>query len=420
MALEVGEFFAGIGLNRLGLGADQGVNMQDIYEELQDIENTLTDIDQDIQKLDADVIAFDCNVMSSGTDSDIATIENFQQSYNNFIGGIQMNFKVTCDPTQFGPDKCLQTWADDVLDHNTGVGQALTRIQQTLGGDGNPAGAIGQCMLKYPLAMNTTDTVFFENMYNYMNYYYNYQAVGALLLVEANRFKAWQTTGFQNVTDASDPSSYNAICTDIEDFCAGGDDTAECECDVGVYCAGAYAAVKNTYDSVTSQYELVGAPYTNHDMVTYYMPENPEANDPNRLGRVFPRSLSAFTSSSNMPKNRPETSACPDHVPTPLISPSGVCGVTTMDAVNTQQSYPAGLVSLNRSEWEITTSREWYSIANSFASSANHSDGLLHEYMASLGMEDMENKIFYMKDTFMVTVGENDYNNAGDPTNWWL
>ena len=136
---KAGAAFAGLALNKLGIGHSQPSTGQQILSELDVIEDTLNDILAELQQIDTDILIQTCDLLDAHNDPDIGLISNFNNMYQAWLtpvstGGVDPI--VLCQSSDGGnlydPAICLQAWADAVLDPVHGVRPALERINTVL------------------------------------------------------------------------------------------------------------------------------------------------------------------------------------------------------------------------------------------------------------------------------------------------
>ncbi len=387
-ASEVGGAAAGWALGAMGLsdGSDDvATQLAQIYSELIEIEDTLEMMSTELVDIKDAIQQLDCDSLSSNTSAARALIDSLSQDYNTFVqtasGSGPLNNPpavppISCPVSQTSPGDCLENWVNAVLDDSsttTGILNALNQINQALINVGSSQGIIAACLapgvLPSPTAGTFDDSPYYEQVANLLNYYYNYQTRGLLLLVEAYHFRAWQDLGQPGGDFSTDPSASSEICTQATD---GAVITA---------CTNAVNDTNTIYNNLLNQFETAGAPYSDSNVLLHYVTD---AGAEDAAANLYVRSLEDFTAAAG------------DSCPSPLTSVNQPCGVTV--------GYGLKSFRVNYSDqdnWVVARSTQLQTLLDGQGSSQTPA-----EYLNSVGFENMADKIVLTPDLVYFTIGQ--------------
>jgi hypothetical protein len=180
---------------------------------------------------------------------------------------------------------------------------------------------------------------------SFIGYYYGYQALGLMMLQEADRFEAQQAVGQTNLT----PEEVGDLC-DLQKYPAAAGD-----------CVDAEVWTNRVYENLLVQFEAAGVPYTDEKVMWNA-----------RNDALFVRSLEDFT--------RVVTPGCRD--PLTAAHPCGVT-VATWDTSADAMDVPYAGYGI----WHTMTSDQ---VTDVIGSRGHLTPG---QYMDTLGFEKAEHKI---------------------------
>lgn len=166
-----------------------------------------------------------------------------------------------------------------------------------------------------------------------MEIFYNYQVRASVLLSEAHHFFAWQQSGDQ-ATSLHDPNALVNICG------------PEALGSAKVNCLHAQEGVESTCVNVLAQFEIVGAPYANNDVIVQYATTNGEHSQ----ATMYPRSLEAITHANG-------GEGCPS-----VLTSEAPCGFTV--ANRTKYSYPSLIEFRGYQGWSPSQKDDWVLLFN--------------------------------------------------------
>ncbi|KAL3913127.1 MAG: hypothetical protein SGARI_000811, partial [Bacillariaceae sp.] len=262
---KLGETGAGYALSAIGMGGGK------YTDQLNEIQNTLTSIDQDLSSILDEMGQWQCDSMSAQLIEAEAAIDKRMEAYNFYLtqaeNGHMSQSRFTC--TQNDEGVCVRTWAKNVLEGDTesSLSKYLSEIHKTL----IDHRLIQKCVNAYVQTpqqyqfddeAGTPDRVsnYWEDVYEFMAYYYNIQAKAATAILEAYPFRAWRAAGYPKIdfdTQEEAAEAMNAICSNST---VGVDGVSPND-----YCIASYSEVRKIRYNIVEQYEVVGAPYGNNE-----------------------------------------------------------------------------------------------------------------------------------------------------------
>jgi hypothetical protein len=307
-----------------------------IMEELQQIIEILADIQQEVDAINHQLGTLDCYEQQYSLTYETNMIDYLLGQYNEFVtvasyGGLVSNTD-------------LSYWVDQVM----ALGPLLTTMADQLLLPSS--GAITACIqaLEVP-ADNTSDTPYYDQVAQFTNYYYYYQAVGLWLLTEAQHYQAWVAAG--------SPNSGSLYADSVPQVCK---DPSATE-----YCIAAAAWTNEVYNSLVDQFTAAGAPYTDDWLAMEY-----DATSPH----LWVKSLEDFTAAAG------------DDCPYPLTSSGDACGVTARlwdDPINV-----SGINYRGYTDWNHPIAYRMNLLLSGWT------DGTPGNYLQNtFGFQNMQNKI---------------------------
>jgi len=286
----------GWAMGAMGLGADSPDYKEQfgkIHEDLRDISTKLTGISDQLTKVQGELSDINCSGWQINMQDEISRIQTLMKNYNTMVStAAQDSGNVT--------QSDISDWVDAVLAQGDykynykGMDEILTKISNGVYG-GVGSGALPACLPKISQRYRPSpgsfgaDTLYYNQVKQYTDYYSTLQVHALLLLVEALHYRAWQAAG--------SPDS-GTFSTDSVSFVCGIND---------LQCNKAVDAINTTYNNLIDQFTAAGAPYTNDDLVMYY-------DSPDYI-YLLPYSLEDFTTAAG------------DNCPYPLTS-AKPCGIT--------------------------------------------------------------------------------------------
>lgn len=265
-ASETGSTLVGWALGQLGIaGTDStGHALMEIESTLQDIDAQLQKIATEISELISEEVISNCQELSSTINPDLARIGTALEKYNDIICTGNGSCADMAPPSNV-PESDLMDFMDYVLDTANGgtdsMDVILDRIQLALVG-GTQGGVISACInpaipgLALPADGTFGDVDYYTRVNPVAAYYYYYQTVATLLYCEAQRYLAYVTSGAPD-SDTLDPD-------DMKDYLLGSTDPQV------VFIMNETAdRMETTWSNLRNQFNLVGAPYTNADLLLH-------------------------------------------------------------------------------------------------------------------------------------------------------
>jgi len=387
---QVGSDVVGYGLSSIGLANGNTKQLQQINQQLANISSTLTTMESDLTELVSAVNQADCDMHTDDLDKYTARIDDMQAIYNGFLLQAQ-NYETpatTCDQSE-GASGCMENWANGVLgglSEDDNLLDALSQINSLLmdtGGLGH--GAILACSQTLPINQGDFDDSYWDNLYNFLEYFYNYQTRALSLIVEAFHYRAWTHAG----SPTGDSLDYTSICSDTCKFTNNANATSQ----VHTACTQAYSETTTTYQNIWNQYALAGAPYNKlqGDASPFRLQYRTDKG-PNALASLYPKSLEAFTKAQG-------SSSCP----TPLPSDQP-CGYTAISGHDQYYHYASGSSAwvYGYNEWTPANQDDLKVLVTGITSHQRYGD-----YLNTLGFENMNNKVIGLNNFVPVNVGVN-------------
>jgi len=263
---QVGSDLTGWALGALGISSSNPEEqmeqeLQAIEGELQDIEDTLNLVLNELEEIDQTLVQNDCNTLNAETLSAKSLIDSLYLDYQTFVktakGGVMPN--IYCKAAATSPADCLVEWAKAVLDDSnegSGVSNALSLISEALLDDGNAQGIIRACIdptiLPIP-SVGDFDGGYYSKVLGLVNYYYYYQAIGFMMIAEAEHFDAW--------INANKPGGSPLNATVYSDICKS---------QGNVNCNGIVTSGNQLYENLIEQFGISGVPYSDNNVVLNY------------------------------------------------------------------------------------------------------------------------------------------------------
>ena len=269
----IGWAFGAMGLS--SQSPDYEAQLNKVLKDLGIIINDINTTNAELKEIEQILTTYTCDYLQSEISPDITTISNFYSTYQDYVYTVNKTHDTI-------PNSVIISWVNEVLNPTTGVPQALQSIWNNLSA---PAGtnAITGCIdtTLIPAPKNGTfkgDSVYYSAALNVMYYYYYWQTVGLGLLSEAYHYNAWIDAGMPGSKSGYNADSIQQICTDSSNF------------KVQANCNSVIQASNNVYNSVLTQFQNVGAPYTGNDLLYQ---KNISGNN-----LVWVRSLEDYTAQS--------------------------------------------------------------------------------------------------------------------------
>lgn len=371
-----------VGLTSGNDSSEQLQILDNISSELMDIEATLSMIDTGIADIDKAILTQTCDTLIDSTSDARSLIDTLTTDYNNFLADASGSdgFAPTLPPISTGcdteiTDSCVEVWADAVLDDSTttsGVLNALNQIHEAMvaPGTGSGGGIISGCldpMLVTPPQPGENDVDYYNTVASLMTAFYNYQARGLLLLVEAHHFRAWSLTSPPPTGDPStDPASTSEICTMATDA------------SVINACNDAVTDTEAVYAHLKAQYLLAGAPYIAADTADAFELRYTATGPPQAM--LLAKSLEDFTGSAG---------DCTSVLTSGPLTSGDPCGLTVGNLNTATTTFGVSYGPNDPYEaWSPTTEPEL-----SFLLEGQGQTQTPGEYLTTLGFGNMTNKV---------------------------
>ena len=202
-----------------------------------------------------------------------------------------------------------------------------------------------------------------------MNAFYNYQARGLLLLVEAYNFNAWMAAG----EPAGHPAEYNTATSDI---CLIKDSTVQ------LMCGKTEASVKLVHDNLVQQFTKAGVGYSDDDARIHYR------GNSNAL--LFARSLEDFTAEAHLQGF--ESCSSP-------LSSSAPCGITAGNFETSNKKF--GITYAHQFNWRPAYAGELQAL---YQTNVNRTPA---SYLRDAGFENPEDKLIIHSNYFQFDMNWN-------------
>jgi hypothetical protein len=371
--------FVGWGLSAIGIG---GPGLGDISEQLGEISSQLTAIETTLGQIDNDIKHLNCITEQDQANDAITAIRNANAVYTGYVNTASEH--PSAPPTA----EQMAALADMVLtgagNDNISMGFALNSIDTAMTGAG-AQGILANCLVDSvvppPTAGSTTDLGTDGAYYGYfqtrsqltvddfIGYYYGYETMALMLLVEAYHFDAQQAVGATNLT----PDQVGQLCLNSQKYSAAALDCTLAE----TYTNDVYTYLGGWFTSASA-----GLPYTDDKLILLNAGDKP----------LWVRSLEDFTQALPEPNCiYPLTSADP-------------CGVTATNS--TQAAAPMQVPYDGYSTWLTPNSGQVFNLIG------NRGSLTPGQYMNSVGFENAEKKIILESTTvaFQLTTDYSDLN----------
>ncbi len=287
---DVGEMGVSWVMSSLGLSdgsPDYTAEFAKIEEDLNVIIEQLDEVLLELSVIDGDLKKINCTEWqaSTGETTPIGRIQNLMYQYKTMANTASTGGRV--------PNATLADWVDQVLaqgsySSHTPMGELLADLALTAY-TSPTSGAIPACIAEIAVPENHTfysDTIYYNQVKQYTDFYFNYQLQGVALLNEALHYTAWVKVG-SPVSDSLSVDSTALICQDP---------------DAMLYCNEAATYVNVLYNNQINQITAGGAPYTDENYVLEYSSGN---------AYIWPLSLEDFTIAAGDTCADPLTSAKP-------------------------------------------------------------------------------------------------------------
>lgn len=332
----------------MGLASQSPDYTAQLNEIIQDLGIIIADINEtnaELAEIEQILSTNNCDYEQSQISPDITTISTFYSIYQDYL--------YTANSTHDTiPNDSMISWANEVLNPNTGIPQAMQAIWNNFG---EPAGsnAITSCIdtILIPAPRSGTfreDSIYYAGALNVLYYYYYWQTIGLGLISEAYHYNAWINAGMPGSDSAYGVDSVQLICSDSSNF------------NVQVNCNAVIQASNNMYNSLLTQFQKVGAPYTGDDLL-YQKGLNGE-------NIVWVRSLEDYTAQSGTACNYP-------------LNATNLCGPTAGKFGSTL-SYTTYYGTQNFTNPGFTE-------LNGLVNPTPTTSGTIGNYLDSLGFENM-------------------------------
>ncbi len=276
----IGWLFGAMGLTTQS--PDYTAQLDSIISLLNEINNSIQQTNSELSEIEHTLQTSQCNYQQSLIYPNITVISNLYNTYQRYV--------FTADSTHDSiPNADMLSWSNSVLNTTTGIPMALGNIQQNLsvpGGTNAISSCISTTLIHGP--QNGTfkeDSVYYAAALNVMYYYYYWETVALGLLSEAYHYIAWVEAGRPGSDSGYSVDSIQLICSDLSNF------------NVQVNCNAAIQASNNVYNSILTQFQYVGAPYTDGNLL--YQKNTSGENF------VWVRSLEDYTAQSGASCNYP-------------------------------------------------------------------------------------------------------------------
>lgn len=386
-ANQVGADLTGWALGALGLSAstpNYTNQLNQIKDDLAGIQSSLSAIDTELGSIDStlNLIAQELQQGNCGTQR--ASLQGASDGIGR-LSNLYTNYKSIMAPAfQSPPDTVsigsMQDWVNQVLADSgyksqTAVGAILGTMQQNLSAN---YGAIYQCVLAItlpPVGIGT-DTIYYNNVSALVNYYYYWQTIGLFMLNEAYHFDAWVFAGSPGGSDSLYADSVQIVCSNNSNSITA--------------CTNAGINTNLQYNSLLTQFDFAGAPYTDDYNLLFY--------SSNENSNIFVRSLEDFTSCLNSSNceagyncSSPLTNAQP-------CGPTAGYYYTTLPEQNVYRG-TASFEFANLSQLGVMLDA---TAASSYAT--------IGEYLESVGFQNMTNKTVMASQYVSIALNYSCYN----------
>lgn len=253
---EIGGAAATWALSAIGLSntsPDYTEQLDKIDLDLQTIINELNGIQNQLNQIYSELTILNCSQWSIQLKDEKSSIDNLMSLYQTFVSTAASGAKVSND--------VISDWTDQVLaqgnySNKESMGKILAAFSSSLVGPNN-TGVIPACVqsIASPAEHSFgTDTVYYNQVKLFTDYYYAYQVRALFLYSEARHYQAWVKAGSPN-SEYISADSVSYICSNL---------------DVTIYCNYASDATNTLYNSLLQQLTAGGAPYSDKNLVLEY------------------------------------------------------------------------------------------------------------------------------------------------------
>ncbi len=358
---------SGWALGALGLSDDSPdytEQLDKIYESLQEIIGQLDAVQEQLAEINNQLQVLNCSAQQTELTAQTGRINSLSILYQSYIAHAADGGRLS--------NATLSSWVDQVLAEGAytsqmPMGEILTTMADRLVHPSS--GAITACVAAIKIPGNDTfsDVAYYEQVAQFTNYYYYYQALGLMLLNEALHYKAWATAAAEDNDHYSADSVYN-VCSDSY---------------AAVYCTKAASFTNAVYNALIKQFTVAGAPYTDSSFLMQNHSSGP---------RLWVKSLEEFTIASG------------DNCNAPLTSANNRCGVT-VGFYNSGNGAISNKVYRGHTKWQFANASELNTLLGGWTS------GTAGNYLESkLGFKHMKSKIVLSTNTTIVSLSNSGAN----------
>lgn len=342
----IGWAFGAMGLT--SQSPDYTSQLNAIIQDLGIIINSINETNVELAEIEQILSTYNCDYEQGLISSDITAISTLYSTYQNYV--------YTANSTHDTiPNSDMASFANIALNGTSTNVSIPTALQAIWNNFSAPAGTnvINSCidttLISAPRSGTfREDSVYYARALNVLYYYYYWQTIGLGLLSEAYHYNAWVAAGRPGSKVGFGSDSVQLICSDSSNF------------NVQFNCNAVIQASNNVYNSLLTQFQSVGAPYTGDDLL-YQKGLNGE-------NIVWVRSLEDYTSQSGAACNYP-------------LNITNVCGPTSGKFGST----------LSHTTYYGTQNFTFpgYFELNGLVNPTPTSSGTIGNYLDSLGFENM-------------------------------
>ena len=376
----------GYALTAIGLNSQSSTDTS-VLSQLTQINNELDTISTELSSIQNAIQTQTCvdALSSTAVTNALTSIGTVSTTYTNLLqAGENPNGSVS--------QADINNFLDQVANGPGGglpsMSAALTAINIALQSTNND-GIIGSCQRAVTPVPTTGsfggDAAFYSDPLNLLQYFADYQTMGALLEVEYYNYEAFLSSPYYSATTISNGLPANQAALVCEN--PTGQTATEC--------GFARDTLEQVFGFMENQYSANGVPYSTYDSSgklqtgLYFAGSNSYY--------LFAASLEEFTNSEDIPQN---------NCGTPLTS-SSPCGLTASDNPARTSTYPGGLYSpfyQYESGWAGAQPQWWLSVLNNFSSLSSKSSETLATYLSDLGFQNPSGKIILTSGTYTADV----------------
>lgn len=342
----IGWAFGAMGLT--SQSPDYTSQLNEIIQDLGIIIASINETNAELAEIKKILATYNCDYEQGLIASDITAISTLYSTYQTYL----FTANSTHDTI---PDSSMASFANVALNGTSTNVSIPTALQAIWNNFAEPGGtnAINSCIDTTLISEphNGTfrqDSFYYAGALNVLYYYYYWQTVGLGLLSEAYHYNAWVAAGRPGSNVGFGADSVQLICSDSSNF------------NVQFNCNAVIQASNNVYNSMLTQFQSVGAPYTGNDLL-YQKGLNGE-------NMVWVRSLEDYTSQSGASCNYP-------------LNITNVCGPTAGKFGSTL-SYTTYYGTENFTNPGFTE-------LNGLVNPTPSTSGTIGNYLDSLGFENM-------------------------------